>query len=274
MRTIRNRFLVIALLLGLLPICGMCYAADTDPKQSLKGVSLNSAVAPTANETAKEELAVLRATLEAEREHNSAVLQTVYWSLGVLATIAAALVGFGWLVNFRVYERDKEQLQKTVLDGLSKETADARFAQERLRERLEKQNSESLTRVRDEILDKALKTVDERTSHLLRLISQGERTSRLLQLDLEQIKAEYLFEKGQNGRGFSSSLNAVALAQSLGQASVIEYIIGDLEKQIRKMNGVFGSDIAKISEALGNLEGISAIQRDRLTEVLMQAKRL
>ena len=53
---------------------------------------------------------MLRAQLEVMKQYDQRLLNTVYWALGTLAAVAAALVGFGWFANFRVYERDKNAL--------------------------------------------------------------------------------------------------------------------------------------------------------------------
>ena len=69
------------------------------------------------------EVAALRAQLEVMRQYDRRLMSTVYWSLGVLATVAIFLVGFGWFANFRLYERDKAalrlELQTTTQERLS-----------------------------------------------------------------------------------------------------------------------------------------------------------
>ena len=53
---------------------------------------------------------MLEAQLKVMREYDARLLHTVYWSLTTVATLTLVLVGFGWFVNFRVYERDKASL--------------------------------------------------------------------------------------------------------------------------------------------------------------------
>jgi hypothetical protein len=52
--------------------------------------------------------------LESLEKFQSAVLSTVYWSLGTVGSLTAILLGFGWFTNLRLYERDKEILREQV----------------------------------------------------------------------------------------------------------------------------------------------------------------
>lgn len=54
------------------------------------------------------------------KEYHSSLLDTVYWALGTLATVATLLVGFGWFANFKFHESEKQRL-KDELDGKIKE---------------------------------------------------------------------------------------------------------------------------------------------------------
>lgn len=69
------------------------------------------------------EVEVLRAQLDANKEYQESLLETVYWALGGVFVIVGLLLGFGWFVNFRVYERDKESLRREVEALLAKESA-------------------------------------------------------------------------------------------------------------------------------------------------------
>ncbi|MGZ8162724.1 MAG: hypothetical protein ACXWTT_07645 [Methylobacter sp.] len=54
---------------------------------------------------------LLEAQLLQSREFQAAILDTVYWALGSVFVVVGLLLGFGWLANFRVYDRDKQALQ-------------------------------------------------------------------------------------------------------------------------------------------------------------------
>lgn len=55
------------------------------------------------------------------KEYHSSLLDTVYWALGTVATVAVLLAGFGWFANFKFHESEKQRL-KDELDGRLKET--------------------------------------------------------------------------------------------------------------------------------------------------------
>lgn len=60
---------------------------------------------------AEAENAALGAQLDQMRRSDDRLLQTVYWSLGVLVTVAALLVGFGWFSNMRLADNDRRQFR-------------------------------------------------------------------------------------------------------------------------------------------------------------------
>src|SRR3990172_3068808 len=69
---------------------------------------------------------LLNAQLAITTHYDASLLQTVYWSLGTLAVIAAALIGFGWFANFRVYERDKIALSERLSAEVRERIAELR----------------------------------------------------------------------------------------------------------------------------------------------------
>lgn len=60
------------------------------------------------------EARILRAQLETARQYDQRLVETVYWGLGTVVTIAIALVGFGAFANLRLYERDKASLREEL----------------------------------------------------------------------------------------------------------------------------------------------------------------
>lgn len=69
------------------------------------------------------------------REYQGSMLSTVYWSLGVIATIVALLMGYSIFTNFKFYDQDKQRL-KTELQSL-----------------IDKSQTELITRVQQERLE-------------------------------------------------------------------------------------------------------------------------
>jgi hypothetical protein len=57
------------------------------------------------------EITLLREQNKLIREFQNSILDTVFWALAGVVTIAIALAVFGWWSNFKVYENDKRRLQ-------------------------------------------------------------------------------------------------------------------------------------------------------------------
>ncbi len=74
---------------------------------------------------AQARIAVLQAQLEEARNADERVLQTVFWSLGVLAAIAAALIAFSWFTNTRLSDRERSQLRQDITEAVNEETTKA-----------------------------------------------------------------------------------------------------------------------------------------------------
>lgn len=70
-------------------------------------------------------VAQLRTQIDVMERYNDQLLATVYWSLGVLVTIAGVLIGFGWFANFRIYQRDKASLSAELAGGLQASVSQA-----------------------------------------------------------------------------------------------------------------------------------------------------
>lgn len=97
-------------LLGLIAFQGVAAAPKPVPAPS----------APT------QEVLILKAELAATLAQYDALLSTVYWSLGVVAGIAILLVSYGWVTNFRIYEREQKALKDELLTLIANEQAESR----------------------------------------------------------------------------------------------------------------------------------------------------
>lgn len=74
----------------------------------------SASVQPVTTSAQANELAVVKAELAASQHFQEQILTTVYWSLGTIAGLAVLLVGYGWWTNFRIYDRDKQALEKEL----------------------------------------------------------------------------------------------------------------------------------------------------------------
>lgn len=78
------------------------------------------------------------------RDHQSALQNTVYWSLGFLGSVVAIIAGASWLVNFKLYDADKARLQQ-AFDARTDQTRIALAAQ------IETASSDTLRAVQDRL---------------------------------------------------------------------------------------------------------------------------
>lgn len=54
---------------------------------------------------------LLEGQLQAIKEFQSAILETIYWALGGVFLALSLVFGFSWFTNFKLYDRDKQALQ-------------------------------------------------------------------------------------------------------------------------------------------------------------------
>ena len=235
-------------------------------------------VAPTeavgVNRSAEDEsveVQLLRARLDDETRNNSAILQTVYWSLGVLVALALALIGFGWFANFRVYERDKAALAESLRGDLKSGLSSAEASLTSRFEDLRKTLSEATERARIESREEIRSSVNERTSGIDRRLKSITDAVTELRLDHELDRAELLFSQGYHGNGFTSYANALVIAEQLGRDYQVNSILSQIEKQIRNIREVYPSDVMKLSSVLRSLKTADPIQVERLSSVLRDA---
>lgn len=59
----------------------------------------------------KEQVSIVSAQRDESRAFQSDLLTTVYWSLGVVVTLFALLLGFNWWSGYRIYERERATLK-------------------------------------------------------------------------------------------------------------------------------------------------------------------
>lgn len=71
--------------------------------------------------TTDPEILVLQAQLEQMRETDSQMLDMVLWAMGVVFTLAVAIVGYNWYVSRLQYERDKRVIKDEILNELSRD---------------------------------------------------------------------------------------------------------------------------------------------------------
>lgn len=69
------------------------------------------------------EVIALRAQNELMRQYDQRLLDTVYYALAALGSLALLIVGLGWYTNFRLYRRDIEALKTELNNSLHEDIA-------------------------------------------------------------------------------------------------------------------------------------------------------
>jgi hypothetical protein len=101
--------------------CGLSLGATNSSLE--KSPKLAPSVTPLNSSQADVELSVMKTQIDTMKQYHSSLLDTVYWALGTVVTVAALLVGFGWYANFQFHESEKErlrdELERRLKDALS-----------------------------------------------------------------------------------------------------------------------------------------------------------
>lgn len=180
------------------------------PAQSISAPAAPQAPSPSQAPTT--EVQVLRAQLEDAKRFQDQILNTVYWALGTLAAVTVALTGFGWLANFRVYERDKATLERELQTA----TADARRA-------LEKESAEAIANLGAELkktLSEGLDAAEARTKVSVKAVADAARaqhgtlSAEVLELKYNALLAEHDRETHSRSR-LQDSINLLDMATEL-----------------------------------------------------------
>jgi hypothetical protein len=202
-----------------------------------------SALAPQAEFN---EVKLLQRQLEDSRKFQDQILSTVYWSLGTLAAVATLLVGFGWFVNFRVYERDKASLERDLRVQMSEDAsafkteaaAAAATSAASVKQSLATQLAaaeERITARMNELLDaqerKLAARVATNASELNRLKSD------VLNLQLEEsLRKRQLWEEKKIPRNvLQSSVNALEIANKIGYENGVAEVLDLISKDINSI---------------------------------------
>jgi hypothetical protein len=206
------------------------------------------------------EVALLKARLEETASFQQSLLSTVYWTLGVLATMMLALIGYSWFVNFRVYERDKLALERDLLSTI----------QTSIRE-LET----SLTTDIQSRLDQAILGLDEKAtsieSNLKGLVDTALTNLVVVELKLAELQGDYCAERKWYGNAFSQYIHAARLHQRLENDHGFAFALERIEKLLGKMKTVSGTDITKISEFVNSLPDQNLAHVQRIKDLLNKA---
>lgn len=249
------------LLIAIAMFIGLTAIAAPDPTKQNQNLS-----ASTSQKSENNELIIAKAELAASLRFQDQVLTTIYWSLGTVAGLAILLVGYGWWTNFRIYDRDKQSLERELRVLLTQE---ANEMKEQFRVDIGKQFSDASAS-----LAKDLQTVEARvTKSLENLLETNEKktVARIYQLTnkqqgmLEQINKIELTntinerEEAVNKKLYRNALQHSVTALEIALKLSYDYQVGEVLDLVAK----------DIKNALANDKGpIDNFLIGQLVEVL------
>lgn len=252
--------------------CGTLAAAVP----SERAASPAAAVA-SAPQSPSEEVIVLRAQLSESQRFQEQVLSTVYWSLGTLGAVAVLLVGFGWWTNFRVYERDKQSLERELRSIL---LAVAEKEHSELSQKLSEAVSSSEKRI--STATKALIETSEK--QLLAQVAQVNSSYNTLRndvrkLDLAAELQERLSDLSKKlyRNALQSSVLALELANQIGEEFEVGNVLDLVAEDIRSVlkgndlpidNFLFGQLVAALDAVKGTHAHAAAGLKSKAPELV------
>lgn len=213
---------------------------------------------PIANQLTQEQLlqqqiVILKASLDASQKFNEQILQTVHWSLGSVLTVAALLIGYGWIVNFKIYERDKE----TLRDDLTKSF---------------KLEIENIIAEREKALnDKITKMADNASNSASRKFQQLEEDNKQFRLDLTRSTVKDLLEKDNYTLAVTHGIKALNQALALDIEHQIMFVLKDLHEAIEKGGKFLPSETVDLTKLLEKVPPQHIIMKNKITTLLSNA---
>ena len=211
------------------------------------GQSNSPAITPTDTPTTESaEVHILQAQYQLQKEYTSDILNTVYFTLGLTIAVLLTMVGFGWHQSHRVYERDKEDLEKHAAETTHK-------AVQQAQEDVNKRLSERLAKF-DERIAKAIGTINQNLAD----IHVGFQADLFNTTHLEPTPRTDLMVL----------LNV--LCHSTGRVSdeVLKHALSVVLSHIESIDNIDGVTRTSILELANTLPPALAAQASRLREVL------
>lgn len=235
------RLLKVLLLVTLMQLALPASAESLKPKVSNvdASVSKSGAILETTDlNEMKYQVKLLETQLQMTREYQNSLLDTVYWALGGVFIVVSLLLGFGWLVNFKVYERDKDAL-KAELENITRgkvieldEVITTKIAS--INSNIDKQIKESI----NEILKPHIKS----TSAI---------ESRVFQMELKRLKEDMEANKS-NHMALTDALGLLELCNRKQQREVPD-IVQFMLKKIDLGGKLTAMEITRVNVVLDSL---------------------
>ena len=255
---------IIALIIISLSLSSFSFRKAKSDVTSTAPPTLVPSPTSTPNIQSETEVSLLKLEVELLKSHNQQLLETIYWSIGAVFTLALFVVGAGWYVNFRLYEKDKIELQRNLEMSLT--------------ERLNKEETELQERFESE--KESLQNIAQKSGEAAatKLHSQFED----MKWDLEYMQYKMLEEQAKSWRSqkvyaneLSRYFDMLKIAQKLYRQNW-EWLLSDaLQGMQNSLRSGAKPDVEKVREitkVIDSLDKNYSIEVSRLKDLLVASK--
>lgn len=207
---------------------------------------------------------LLKQEVELLKNYNQQLLNTIYWSIGAVFTLALFVVGAGWYVNFRLYEKDKNEIQRSLNESLGR-----RFAQET--EALKEQFQQEASSIKDI----AKKTGEKTASVLQKQFSNMQQEMLHMQYKMLEQEAKSWRDKKVFSNEFYTYSQMLAIAKQLYQPGwewLLSATIEGMQKSLKSGAEPDVEEVRKTTKVMDSLDKSYLIEVSKLKELLAAFK--
>ena len=217
--------------------------------------------APT---TARE--AALEREVQVIREYDARMQNTVYWSLGVVVLILILLGGFSWYTNFRLYDRDLNNLRGEIAvaverASLSLKEESSKALASSIKELSEAQGGFTST------IRKEIDEIDERLGERVTKYSLAQFRYDFLKLHIEFLE----FKKANSYVILREYLSLFEVALDIGIDSKVATILDVMELSMKAGTKLYENEIERLVRALDRLPEHLAPKGQRVRVLIADA---
>lgn len=210
----------------------------------------------TSKSTPSPEETLLRSQLDTISEYSDKMVNTVYWSLGIVFSVALLIAGFSWYTNFKMYQKDIKDLKESLNNEINQKKTEIDLAIEKDRQ---KTNDFILDAIND-VFEKKITNFDSKIKNLNSYININkqnitEHDARLWDLkDVDENAIRYYFDalelSIENGELRATHLLDKILAMVTNMDSVSTYDVGNFEQILRQLSDKHSVLVKKIHEQI------------------------
>lgn len=215
--------------------------------------------------------------IEVMKQYDQDLLETVYWSLGALLTIAVLLIGFGWFANFKVYERDKESIRRDLNSFIQSEFKS-------IQNSVESKIKSEFESVESKISELSLSVFDENIKDVNGLIGNNSRNIDSIKTDIVKFKYELLEieaksyqEKGSLTNAFRSQSRIIPIVLNTSYSWQVSFTLDKMQSLLVEMiekKEVYldADDIHAVTKILDSIEDEHEITVRGIKELLAKSR--